>query len=233
MISQMYVDKKVKVDRTYQWQIGRMFNSEIKKLNFKNVGDTVKTINNWVENKTNNHITNLITNDDVVDNNGIFWVNVIYFEAIWYNKFAKPLTKNKPFFLNKKNKISVPTMTLLETKLKYKKIDNLDAHIVELPFKIPGEKDTDEMGVVDTFSDNADFSGIAKDTPLHIGKISQKAFIEVKEDGTVATAATTMQMVLRNNEGPLKLEVNRPFLVLLATKKVVLFTARINDPRLI
>lgn len=45
------------------------------------------------------------------------------------------------------------------------------------------------MGMAEMFTDNADFSGIA-DVPLKVGKVIQKAFIEVNEEGSEAAAVT-------------------------------------------
>lgn len=48
------------------------------------------------------------------------------------------------------------------------------------------------MGVKKAFSNEADLTGISDDvnTPLKIGDVLQKAYIEVTDKGTVASAAT-------------------------------------------
>lgn len=45
------------------------------------------------------------------------------------------------------------------------------------------------MGMADMFSDTADFSGIA-DSQMKVGKVVQKAIIEVNEKGSEAAAVT-------------------------------------------
>lgn len=45
------------------------------------------------------------------------------------------------------------------------------------------------MGMTYMFSDYADFSGISN-TPMKVGKVVQKSFIEVNEGGSEATAFT-------------------------------------------
>ena len=45
------------------------------------------------------------------------------------------------------------------------------------------------MGMVDMFSDKANFSGISG-APIKVEKVLQKAFIEVNEEGSEAAAAT-------------------------------------------
>lgn len=46
------------------------------------------------------------------------------------------------------------------------------------------------MGVQDIFSPTANFTGIAHNEYLRVGKIIQNAKIEVNEEGTIAAAVT-------------------------------------------
>ncbi|XP_044002269.1 serpin B3-like [Aphidius gifuensis] len=88
-----------------------------------------------------------------------------------------------------------------------------------------------KMGIKDAFTSKANFRGITKRNKISISKVIQQAFIEVNEDGTKAAAATYMgAVVLSANGGPLDIHVNRPFLFLLATERVILFTGYVNDP---
>lgn len=45
------------------------------------------------------------------------------------------------------------------------------------------------MGMAEMFSGKANFKGIS-DEPLKVGKVIQKAFIEVNEEGSEAAAVT-------------------------------------------
>lgn len=47
-----------------------------------------------------------------------------------------------------------------------------------------------QIGLSDIFSDNADFSNMLIDETLKVDKVIQKAFVEVNEEGSEASAAT-------------------------------------------
>jgi len=64
------------------------------------------------------------------------------------------------------------------------------------------------------FTDNADFSGISGDQSLYVSTIAQKAFIDVNELGTEASAATIAVMSEKSLPGgePLQISIDRPFI---------------------
>jgi serpin B len=95
------------------------------------------------------------------------------------------------------------------------------------------------LGLTAPFEASADFSGItgkpAKDAPISIGQIRHRAVIEVQEEGTVAAAATGVELVLRSAR-PVQAEpfhVDRPFLFYVVDDATgaVLFQGRVTDPR--
>uniref|UniRef100_A0A4W4E1M8 Serpin domain-containing protein n=1 Tax=Electrophorus electricus TaxID=8005 RepID=A0A4W4E1M8_ELEEL len=88
-----------------------------------------------------------------------------------------------------------------------------------------------EMGMVDAFSDSADFSGISKGAKLAVSEVLHKAVLSVDEQGTQAAAATTIEIMLMSAL-PFKTEVNRPFLVFIVEKNIrsILFMGKITDP---
>ncbi|XP_041660794.1 alpha-1-antitrypsin homolog isoform X2 [Cheilinus undulatus] len=87
-----------------------------------------------------------------------------------------------------------------------------------------------EMGIVNAFEDNADFSGISEDLPLKISKASHKAVLSVTEIGTEATAVSTMELTWEML--PPTIRINRPFLVFIIENSSgsILFMGKINNP---
>jgi len=64
------------------------------------------------------------------------------------------------------------------------------------------------------FTDQADLSGISGDQSLYVSTIAQKAFIDVNENGTEATAATIAVVQQKSAPGgePLQIKFDRPFI---------------------
>jgi serpin B len=89
------------------------------------------------------------------------------------------------------------------------------------------------LGMVDAFSDSADFSGITS-APVYLSDVLQQAYIEVDETGTKAAAATAVigeaTAALNNNA---TVTVDRPFFAIIRDNPTgtVLFVARVLDPQ--
>ncbi|XP_077205009.1 glia-derived nexin [Paroedura picta] len=103
--------------------------------------------------------------------------------------------------------------------------------------KFTAEVETDlkeplrELGIRDMFEQSkANFAKITSTENLHVSHILQKAKIEVSEDGTKASAATTAILIARSS--PPWFVVDRPFLffILHNPTGAVLFMGQINKP---
>jgi len=72
------------------------------------------------------------------------------------------------------------------------------------------------MGMVDAFTDNADFSNMTDKNDLKIDKILHKAKIEVSEKGTKAAASTSVNMRQKTASiNELVFNANHPFIYLI------------------
>ncbi|XP_060772200.1 alpha-1-antitrypsin homolog isoform X2 [Neoarius graeffei] len=87
-----------------------------------------------------------------------------------------------------------------------------------------------ELGIIDAFSDHADFSGISVETKLKATKVVHQAVLKVDERGTEAAGATTIEILPMSLPGILNL--NRPFLVFIVDEstKSLLFVGKISNP---
>ncbi|XP_027010797.1 alpha-1-antitrypsin homolog isoform X1 [Tachysurus fulvidraco] len=87
-----------------------------------------------------------------------------------------------------------------------------------------------DMGIVDAFSDSADFTGMSEDTKLKVSKALHKAVLKVDEKGTEASAATTIEIMPMSL--PDTINLNRPFLVFILehSTQSILFMGKITNP---
>ena len=89
------------------------------------------------------------------------------------------------------------------------------------------------MGMPDAFGARADFSGMTGSRELRISAIVHKAFVSVDEEGTEATAATSV-VVFESGPAkePIPVTVNRPFIFLIRDRATgtVLFLGRVMNP---
>jgi len=90
-----------------------------------------------------------------------------------------------------------------------------------------------QLGMVEPFTSQADFSGMTGARDLFISDVLHKAFVSVDESGTEAAAATAVIMKLTAMPSePVRVEVNRPFIFLIRDIETgaILFMGRVLDP---
>jgi serpin B len=99
-------------------------------------------------------------------------------------------------------------------------------------FKLEYEKTLNDvltaLGMGIAFTPSADFSRMTPGGGIWIGKVKQKSFVEVDEEGTEAAAATSVSMVL--SAGP-ALRADRPFLFAIRERfsGTLLFLGKLAD----
>lgn len=93
-----------------------------------------------------------------------------------------------------------------------------------------------ELGMQEAFAPtSANFSKmITDDADIYISDVKQKTFIEVSEEGTEASAVTSVEMKVASLpvDGPFNMEVNRPFMFTIVDNetKAILFIGIMQQP---
>jgi serpin B len=87
-----------------------------------------------------------------------------------------------------------------------------------------------ELGMIEAFSFNADFSGICPD--IYISRVLHKALIEVNEEGSEAAAATVVEMKCVAYEEVPQFNANRPFFFTISDEASgsILFMGKYSEP---
>lgn len=91
-----------------------------------------KTINQWVSEKTQEHISELIPVGMLTPLTRLVLVNAIYFKGLWEKPFDKRDTMNSPFRVSNEKLVNVPMMRQ-KAEFKYTKDDFVQ--ILELPYQ--------------------------------------------------------------------------------------------------
>ncbi len=94
-----------------------------------------QTINNWVEDQTNNKIKDLIPAGTLDEMTRLVLTNAIYFKGKWMEKFDEKDTRDENFRISKNNSVKVPMMRQND-EFNYTENDKLQ--ILKMPYS--GEK---------------------------------------------------------------------------------------------
>lgn len=245
---------------------------------------SVRKINEWIEQKTEGKIKDMLREDDVDELTRVILTNAIYFKGNWRFPFDPQSTKKDFFFANKTEKIEVDMMK--QTRefqyfedektqiLKLPYADSTLSMIIVLPKESATLKSVEEeftkerfetwyrnlsptmvrvflprfkimkrlelkrtlmsMGMVDAFTDAADFSKMDGTHMLKIQNVIHQAFVEVNEEGTEAAAATAVIVGIKAAPQPkiVTFRVDRPFIFFIHDDKtnVILFMGRLQRP---
>jgi serpin B len=242
-------------------------------------------INDWVEDKTEGKIQDLLPGGAIKKLTRLVLTNTIYFKAEWQNTFNAHNTKDQDFWITPEEKTKVQMMSQkdrfgywenenlqilempyirkdlsmvvflpkkkdglpdLESKLNTETLDNwisnLNQQQVNVLFpkftttqNIDLKKILKALGMVDAFTENADFTGMEPKKELYITDALHKAFIDVDEVGTEAAAATAVIVGVTSIPPPKvvpEFRADHPFFFLIKDNQTrsILFMGRLTSP---
>jgi len=124
----IYYRKDFQVEAKFISLNKNYYNSEVSPLDF-NSPSAVKTINSWVEDKTNGKITTIL--DEITPSQVMFLLNAIYFKGLWKKEFDPRATGSFQFTADSGEKKQVPMMWRTDT-LEYATNDIFSA--IRLPY---------------------------------------------------------------------------------------------------
>jgi serpin B len=90
------------------------------------------------------------------------------------------------------------------------------------------------MGLEETFTNRADFSGMADEMKLWISEIAHNSFIQVYEEGTEAAATTLVSVALGCSIGQIpEFRADHPFLFIIRENSTgfIIFLGRVLEPK--
>jgi serpin B len=90
-----------------------------------------KTINDWVEARTNRKIVELLKPGVVGDSTRLVLVNAIYFKGNWASPFEARLTANEPFHISSEKSVATPLMRQTHD---FRYAESPGRQVLELPY---------------------------------------------------------------------------------------------------
>ncbi|KAM9224479.1 serpin B11 isoform 1-T2 [Dugong dugon] len=132
--NRLYGTKMMAFHQQYLTCSEKLYQAQLKTVDFEHSPEeTRKTINAWVESKTNGKVTNLFGKGTIDPSSVMVLVNVIYFKGQWQNKFQERETSKTPFQLGEGKSVTVDMMYQTGIfKLAFIKKPRIQ--VLELPF---------------------------------------------------------------------------------------------------
>jgi len=133
--NKVYLNQGYVLNEEFKDNLVKYYGSEAESINFRDAQQSAKTINDWIANKTNEKIRNLLSSDFFDEFTRLVLVNGIYFKGKWLHPFDKVNTYKEDFTLRDGSVKKVDMMKLLNKKFFFKtNPGGLMACTCELPY---------------------------------------------------------------------------------------------------
>ncbi len=135
----LWVQQDYSFIEEYLNQVERYYGGKAANVDFvKETEKTRQTINNFIEEQTNNKIKDLIPSGTLNPMTRLVLTNAIYFKGTWEWEFDKSDTREMNFKTRPDNLVKTPMMYMDPDKARFNYADLGKLQILELPYK--GEK---------------------------------------------------------------------------------------------
>lgn len=108
--------------------------ADVEAIDFDGPNGAADLINAWCANVTDNHLTNIISQEDAFNSN-ILLLNAIYYEGVWQHPFPETQTTIMDFSINQNEVIIFPFITQAASYF-YTETVRLNSKILRLPYEV-------------------------------------------------------------------------------------------------
>lgn len=136
--SALFTNQDFTVKRSFEDAALQYYGIPITPINFKAPTQAAGVINQYVAKVTRNRIPVFVNAGDVSDAQ-VFMASLMYFKGLWRLPFNKTATHRESFYDEKNNKIGEVEMMYLTSVLPYSRLEELNAHAIELPYGRDGQ----------------------------------------------------------------------------------------------
>lgn len=133
IVNALWKQRKERLLADYLSLTGRCYGAACREVDFVRAAEAArKTINAWVEARTEGKIKDLIQPGDVDASTMLVLTNAIHFKGQWLHRFDEEKTRPGPFHVSSSNQVEVPFM-VQKNDFPYHETDDLQA--VVLPYR--------------------------------------------------------------------------------------------------
>ena len=132
-VNALWVQQGYPVVEDYVDSIVGYYGGDVNALDFISEPDESRiTINEWVEERTNDRIKDLFPSGSIDGNVRLVLTNAIYFKGDWLYEFDEDATSEEEFHVSPTTTVTVDMMSLSDETFNYAETDDLQ--ILELPY---------------------------------------------------------------------------------------------------
>ncbi|XP_008398313.1 protein Z-dependent protease inhibitor [Poecilia reticulata] len=128
----LFVRQQVEVKNVFEDNIRTFFQADVKSVDFADTKGSVSYVNEYVRQKTQDKITEMISALD--ETTQLLLINSIFFRGAWQSPFDSDLTRDAPFYIDNYNVLQVPMM-VKEDKFYTAEDVPLGARLLKLPYQ--------------------------------------------------------------------------------------------------
>ncbi|XP_060919471.1 protein Z-dependent protease inhibitor [Labrus mixtus] len=128
----LFMQPKFEVEKIFEHQIKTFFDADIKSLDFANTLESIRTINEYIQQKTEGKVVEMISSLDSATQ--LMLISTIFFQGVWQKPFNPNYTDNAPFYIDNYKVVQVPMM-FLEDKFYMMEDMSLGVKGLKLPYQ--------------------------------------------------------------------------------------------------
>ena len=129
----LWAAKNTELLPAYTQKVDKYYKAKATNLDFaKQTEQSRLTINQWVEDKTNHKIKNLLPKGFIDGNTSLVLTNALYFKAEWMHKFNKKETKKMTFYAREQQFPNIPFMHIQQT---FNYFETERMQVIEIPYE--------------------------------------------------------------------------------------------------
>jgi serpin B len=132
----LWVQKDYQILSDYIETVEKFYAGEANNVDFIHAPEGARrTINAWVEKKTNDKIKNLFSRNSVDESTRLVLANAVYFKGDWAKQFKRSETRNEDFRVSQSQKVKAPLMRRTDDEAEFNYAETEESQILEMPYE--------------------------------------------------------------------------------------------------